>query len=93
MTVCYNKTLFVRRNVISHSLLTSHIAKKMSWKNIKRALLRILIVYDKMQEDRDELKNELLNIKKSGCSECENKTVSYSEPLQWAEDFQSKKKF
>lgn len=45
-----------------------------------------------MQEERDEFKNDWLNIKKPVLSGFENKTVPHSQPFQMAENSQSKKK-
>lgn len=46
-----------------------------------------------MQEERDEFKDDWLNIKKPVRSGFENKTVPHSQPFQMAENSQSKKKF
>lgn len=45
-----------------HSLLIPpHTAQEMARQNIEILTLYILVAYDKMGEERNELKNELLN--------------------------------
>lgn len=61
----YNFIYQNRFPLIGPSLLTPHTVKEMSRQNIKRFILCILVVYDKMQEERNKLKNELVNIKDS----------------------------
>lgn len=53
------------------------LARELFRQNTEIATWLLLTVYDKMQKERNKLKNELLNIEEPKLAPFENKTISY----------------